>query len=93
LTCDVDPQWFQEIMANLLSNASKFSLEGPPITIRADGLAGHVRISVTNKGPDIAEGFRPEIFKPFSQAEPSSTRRHGGTGLGLSICKQLVEQM
>jgi len=93
LTGYVDPQRFRQVMTNLLSNAAKFADEGSLIDVTVDAPADVVRISVGNSGSGIPEAFRDEIFKPFSQAAPASTRKREGTGLGLSISKQIVEQM
>lgn len=88
----------QQVLANLLSNASKFSPEGGYISISweqlANGLDGGqvVRISVSDEGPGIPLDFRAKLFTPFEQADSSTTRNIGGTGLGLSICKVIVER-
>jgi signal transduction histidine kinase len=88
-----DPVRFLQLMANLLSNAAKFS---PPQGIVEISLArenGHARLSVRDHGPGIPDDFRSRIFTSFSQADTSNTRMRGGTGLGLSITKALVERM
>lgn len=88
----VDPKRFQQVMANLLTNAAKFAEEGSTIEIMVEGQAKDVRVSVANEGAGIPEAFHDQIFKPFSQAASSATRARGGTGLGLNITKQIVEQ-
>lgn len=55
--------------------------------------AGFVRVTVTDRGPGIPEGFRHRVFQRFAQADSSTTRARGGTGLGLSISKAMVERM
>jgi DNA-binding response OmpR family regulator len=82
-----------QVMANLLSNAAKFSPEGSDVLIRVDRLGNHLRISVKDRGPGIPEAFRSRIFEKFAQADGSSARGHEGTGLGLSITRKLVEAM
>jgi PAS domain S-box-containing protein len=89
----VDAKRFQQVMANLLSNAAKFANPGSSITITTRREERFVRVSVSNEGPGIPASFRDRVFKPFSQAASMSDRRSGGTGLGLSITKQIVEQM
>lgn len=90
---NVDAQRLQQVMANYLSNAAKFSPpEGTVETlIEMDGDC--VRISVVDHGPGISDEFRARIFQKFSQADASSSRQRGGTGLGLAISKELVERM
>lgn len=88
-----DPQRVAQVLTNLLSNASKFSPDGADVYIATTLLDGFFRISVTDHGPGIPEGFRDRIFQPFAQADGSDRRAKGGTGLGLSICKALVEGM
>lgn len=94
LVVHVDPDRFQQVMTNLLSNAAKFSPPGGLVTVRARALAaGRVRLEVHDDGPGIPAEFRDRIFERFSQADGSDRRRHGGTGLGLSIVKGLVDRM
>ena len=80
-----------QVMANLLSNAAKFSPPGAAVTIGAEQSGDRVRIRVTDRGPGIAEDFRDRIFGKFAQADSSDARQKGGTGLGLSISKAIVE--
>lgn len=86
-----DPQRLQQILANLLSNATKFSPPGGVVTLRALPAQSVVRIEVIDDGPGIPEGFRKHVFHKFSQSQTGNTRQAGGTGLGLSITKALVE--
>lgn len=89
----VNPKRFQQIMANLLSNAAKFSYIGTTIEVVVRRQKGFACISVVNEGSGIPDSFRQHIFRPFSQAEPADIRSQGGTGLGLNIAKKIVEQM
>lgn len=82
-----------QVLANLLSNAAKFSPEQSVVSISAEQRGKFVRISVQDKGPGIPEGFRSRIFNKFCQADSSAARQKGGSGLGLSISKELVERM
>ena len=92
-----DPGRLRQILTNLVSNAVKFTAEGDVvIRVRTEALEeGHVtlRFSVTDSGIGIAPDRAEAIFRPFEQADGSTTREYGGTGLGLSICKKLVDQM
>jgi PAS domain S-box-containing protein len=90
---DVDGLRFLQVMANLLSNACKFSPVGSAVDVTVNRDAQCVRIGVTDRGPGIPESFRDVIFDKFSQADSSDTRARGGTGLGLAISKELVERM
>ena len=83
----------QQVMANLLSNAAKFSNDGSEVHVNYEQTKGSVRVSVCNFGTGIPEDFKQDIFKPFLQADSSATRQKGGTGLGLNISKQIVEQL
>nr|WP_242469628.1 PAS domain S-box protein [Rhabdochromatium marinum] len=89
----VDSQRLQQVLANFLSNAAKFSPEGGTVEIGVQLRGTHVRIWVRDHGPGIPREFRSRMFKKFSQADASDTRQRGGTGLGLAITKELVERM
>jgi PAS domain S-box-containing protein len=90
---DVDAQRIQQVMANFLSNAAKFSPPDKTVDIHINMQDERVRISVIDHGPGISDEFRARIFQKFSQADASSSRQRGGTGLGLAISKELVERM
>jgi len=89
----VDDSRFHQIMANLLSNAAKFSRTGGSVEVDASARDGRCRISVIDHGHGIPAAFRKELFERFSQADSSDGRSRGGTGLGMSIAKHLTEQM
>jgi PAS domain S-box-containing protein len=84
---------FEQIMANLMSNAAKFSPKGGRVELSLKRHEGSVVVSVTDYGQGIPEEFHDRLFEKFAQADSSDTRKKGGTGLGLSIFKQLVERM
>lgn len=91
---NVDDSRFLQVMANLLSNAAKFSPPGCTVEVAAHARAGGLlRIEVRDRGPGIDEAFIPRVFARFSQADATDARAKGGTGLGLAISKALVEQM
>lgn len=90
---EVDALRFGQIMANLLSNAAKFSPANDTVVVRYRMAQTRVVVEVEDHGPGIPQAFRNRVFQLFAQAEGGNTRRHGGTGLGLAIAKQLVEQM
>lgn len=92
LLANVDADRFMQVMANLLSNAAKFSPAGSTVEVSAERRDASVRVSVRDRGTGIPEEFRPRVFQKFSQADGSDTRAKGGTGLGLSIVKAIVGQ-
>jgi signal transduction histidine kinase len=85
-----DPQHFDQILANLLANAVKFTERGS-VTIAARANRGEIVVSVTDTGIGIAAAAQGYIFDEFRQEDASTTRQFGGTGLGLAIAKKLVE--
>ena len=88
-----DSQRLQQVLANLLSNAAKFSPGGSQVEVRMSRCAPGVRVSVIDQGPGIPAEFQARIFSKFSQADASDTRQKGGTGLGLAISKEMMERM
>ena len=83
----------RQILAKYLSNALKFSEQGTvQVQLRRAG-ADRLRLSVTDHGAGLAPEVQAQLFKPFTQADASATRRHGGSGLGLAICRELALHM
>lgn len=84
----------RQSLLNLLTNAAKFT-EGGTVTLRArrDPSAGTVIFEVSDTGIGISEDAIGRLFQPFSQADPSTTRRYGGTGLGLAITRRFCEML
>jgi len=80
----------QQIVWNLLSNAVKFTPPDGRVTLRLESHDRQARLVVEDTGEGIAPEFMPYVFERFSQADTSTTRRHGGLGLGLSIVRDLV---
>jgi CheY-like chemotaxis protein len=89
---DGDPQRLQQVLANVLSNAVKFTPEGGWIEIGAASTGAMLEIVVRDSGIGIAPEFLPYVFDRFRQGDSRSTRRHGGLGLGLAIARHLLEQ-
>ncbi len=90
LTIVADPDRFQQIVWNLVSNAVKFTPRGGRVTVRAFREGSDLCVLVSDTGEGIRPDVLPLVFERFHQADASITRRHGGLGLGLSIVKQLV---
>ena len=92
-----DPLRLGQILTNLVGNAIKFTERGQIVVSVALVEEAASNITLRFEVSDSGAGIRPEalsrIFETFSQADGSTTRKHGGTGLGLAISKQLVEMM
>jgi len=88
-----DPVRIRQVVLNLASNAVKFTERGA-VRIEVARLGGdQLKISVIDSGIGISEEQLNRMFRRFTQADSSTTRRYGGTGLGLAISKTLVELM
>ncbi len=90
---DIDAQRLQQVMANFISNAVKFSPPNGQVEVVVTRSGNRVKIAVVDHGPGVSEEFRARIFQKFSQADSSDSRQRGGTGLGLAISKAFVERM
>ena len=92
-----DPNRLRQVIVNLLGNAIKFTEQGrilvKVVVTGEDAQSARLRVEVHDTGIGVARDARARIFDSFSQADGSTTRKHGGTGLGLAISKQLVELM
>ncbi|HSN19711.1 MAG TPA: ATP-binding protein, partial [Usitatibacter sp.] len=86
-----DPARLQQVAWNLLSNAIKFTPTGGRIAVALRRVGSRVELSISDTGVGIEPHFLSQVFERFSQADASTTRRHGGLGLGLAIVKHLVE--
>jgi len=89
-----DPLRVRQILMNLVGNAVKFTSQGE-ILVKADISANDamVRFSISDTGIGMDAATIGKIFKPFTQADESTTRRFGGSGLGLAICRELADLM
>ncbi|EPR41073.1 PAS/PAC sensor hybrid histidine kinase [Desulfovibrio sp. X2] len=92
-----DPVRLGQVLLNLAGNAVKFTEHGEVVVSVSvadrwkDGV--RLRFSVRDSGIGMTPEEQMRLFRPFTQADGSTTRRYGGTGLGLSICRRLVEMM
>jgi signal transduction histidine kinase len=93
-TIQADRIRIRQVLLNLVSNAAKFTEEGQ-IAVSARFLQAapepEVLVAVADTGIGISPGDVDKLFVPFSQVDPSPTRKSGGSGLGLSIARHLVE--
>jgi CheY-like chemotaxis protein/HPt (histidine-containing phosphotransfer) domain-containing protein len=91
-----DPGRIRQALANLVSNAIKFTTAGE-VSIHVSRERGPVddllRFSVRDTGIGLSLAQQTKLFRPFAQADASTARQYGGTGLGLSIVKRLAELM
>ncbi|UTW06120.1 PAS domain S-box protein [Pseudomonas benzenivorans] len=88
-----DAMRLQQVLANFLSNAIKFSPRGAVVQLTAALHGARIRVSVADQGAGVPEAFRERIFQKFAQADAADSRQKGGTGLGLAISKELIERM
>lgn len=92
-----DTNRLRQILANLIANAIKFTEQGS-ITVRgreleSDANMAVLEISVEDTGIGLSPEDQVNLFKPFSQADDSISRKYGGTGLGLSIVRAIAQAM
>ncbi|MBD3662598.1 CHASE domain-containing protein [Sulfitobacter aestuariivivens] len=92
LVVDADPTRLRQVLANLISNACKYSTPNTEVNLLVERIDDVAIVYVQNVGPGVPEAFRPHIFEAFSQADASDTRARGGTGLGLNISRQIVKR-
>ena len=93
-----DEQRLSQVLANLFSNAVKFTPERGKITLKAtlvkdEGKTCIMQIEVIDTGIGISKEQQSRLFKSFEQADSSTSRQFGGTGLGLAITKRIIEMM
>jgi len=87
-----DPTRLRQVLINLLVNAVKFTEQGS-VELRIATDDGRIHFSVRDTGIGMDGQALGRLFKPFSQADDTVTRKYGGTGLGLIISKELIEAM
>lgn len=86
-----DEQRLLQVLANLISNATKFTHAGDVIILKVELKDGDVLISVIDHGSGISKADQKLIFRRFEQLRARGNSRMPGTGLGLNICKHIVE--
>lgn len=106
IACWVDenvPSWvlgdmarLRQILVNLVGNGVKFTSKGEVkiiASVTPEGAALRLHLAVRDSGMGIPADRMDRLFQPFSQVDPSMSRRFGGTGLGLIISKRLAQLM
>ncbi|MFO0581641.1 MAG: ATP-binding protein [Anaeromyxobacter sp.] len=91
LEIDGDPTRLEQIVANLLNNAVKYSPPGGSITVELAAEGGRAVLRVSDRGSGIPPELLPRVFELFVQGERGLARTSGGLGLGLTLVKRLVE--
>ena len=86
-----NPDHLAQVLANLISNAARYSSRGGTVTVRAERRPGDALVSIVNTGEGIPPDDLERVFERFYRVEKSRDRARGGAGIGLAIVKQLVE--
>jgi signal transduction histidine kinase len=88
---EADPDRIGQVLANLLTNANKYSPEGARVKLAASRVGEEIEFAVSDDGPGLGADDLDHVFERFWRAESGETQSVGGTGLGLAIAKSLVE--
>jgi two-component system sensor histidine kinase BaeS len=91
LPARANPDHLAQVLANLLSNAVRYTPRGGTVTVRAERRPGDLLVSVGNSGEPIPPDDLARVFERFYRVEKSRDQARGGAGIGLAIVKQLVE--
>jgi two-component system CheB/CheR fusion protein len=89
---EADPARLEQVIANLLSNALKYSPAGGTITVGLTADGGGVRVDVTDEGIGVPADAVETIFQPFGRGPNAAARQIQGLGLGLYICREIVRR-
>ena len=93
VTAWTDPRAVERILANLLSNAAKFSPPGSTVTVALRERGARAELMVSDQGPGVAADERSRIFSRFYRGDSPAARSTRGAGVGLAIVLDLVEQL
>ena len=91
LPARANPDHLAQVLANLLSNAARYTPTGGTVTVRAERRASDLLVSIANTGEGIPPEDLDRVFERFYRVEKSRDRARGGAGIGLAVVKQLVE--
>jgi len=86
-----EPDRIQQVLANLVSNARKYSPKGGQIRLSSRAAGGFLVVSVEDSGLGIPQDALDQVFEKFFRLQGLSHRSIRGTGLGLAICRQIIE--
>jgi PAS domain S-box-containing protein len=86
----IDPSRLEQVLVNLLSNASKYSVDGGRIVLSVKNHLERILISVKDEGIGISPEDQTNLFKPYHRVQ-QDRQKYPGLGLGLAVCKQIVE--
>lgn len=89
---ELDAVLLEQVLINLLDNASKYTPPGSAVTLLARRQAGSIVVEVCDEGPGMPESELQRVFAKFHRLE-TGDRKHPGTGLGLAVCRGFVEAM
>jgi two-component system sensor histidine kinase KdpD len=84
----VDPVLIEQVFANLLENAAKYTATGTTIELSAQSLPGRIAVEVADRGPGFPPGEEVKLFDKFYRVKRESAQ--SGIGLGLAICKAII---
>jgi PAS domain S-box-containing protein len=87
-----DDTRLQQVIANVLGNAIKFTPEGGRVDVRLERIGDEARLTMRDTGRGIPPALLPHVFEPFRQGDDVSSRRTRGLGLGLAIVRELVHR-
>jgi signal transduction histidine kinase len=87
-----DRQRLEQVLVNLLLNASKFSPEGSAIDVALSGRGDYARVTVADRGPGLPAGTEAQVFIPFYRAPTAAQMGKAGVGLGLAVVKWVIEE-
>jgi signal transduction histidine kinase len=91
MTLFVDPVRIEQVLANLLTNAAKYTPDGGEIIVRFEPAGDEALFSVHDNGIGIAPDMLPRVFELFVQADAARDRTEGGLGIGLALARKIVE--
>jgi signal transduction histidine kinase len=91
LIARANPDQLAQVLANLLSNAVRYTAPGGSISVTAERRPSDILVAISNTGEPIPPADLDRVFERFYRVEKSRDRAHGGAGIGLAIVKQLVE--